>query len=178
MGDVFQTIDQGLEDWIGEQKLFFVSTSPLAADGHINSSPKGLDSFRVLGPTSVAYADFNGSGIETAAHLKENGRILIMMCAFAGPPRIVRLHGVGEYLEPGMERFDQLNSEFGIESLRGIVSVQLKRISDSCGYGVPKYEFVEDRRALPKWCDSLTAKQMSDYQQGNNSTSIDGLPGI
>lgn len=178
MGDVFKVIDQQLEEWIGEQKLFFVSTSPLDADGHINTSPKGLDSFRILGPTTVAYADFNGSGIETAAHLKENGRILIMMCAFSGPPRIVRLHGVGEYLEPGTEGFENLNSEFEIESLRGIVSVDLKRISDSCGYGVPKYDFVEDRRALPKWCDSLTSEKMSEYQEKNNSTSIDGLPGI
>lgn len=178
MGDVFKIIDQDLADWIGAQKLFFVSTSPMAKDGHINTSPKGLDSFRVLGPTSVAYADFNGSGIETAAHLKENGRILIMMCAFNGPPRIVRLHGHGEYFELGTKGFEDLKPQFGIDSLRGIVCVQLKRISDSCGYGVPKYDFVEDRRALPKWCDSKTREQMTEYQQGNNSTSVDGLPGI
>ena len=103
MGDVFQSIDQDLSNWIGDQKLFFVSTAPLSSNGHINSSPKGLDSFRVVDPMTVAYADYNGSGIETAAHLKENGRILIMMCAFTGPPRIVRLHGNGEYFEPASE---------------------------------------------------------------------------
>ena len=178
MGDVFQSIDQDLSNWIDVQKLFFVSTAPLSPEGHINSSPKGLDSFRVVDPLTVAYADYNGSGIETAAHLKENGRILIMMCAFNGPPRIVRLHGKGEYLEPGSQGFSQLNPLFEIEALRGIVKVKLTRISDSCGYGVPKYDYVADRRALPKWCDSKTPNQISEYQRDNNATSIDELPGI
>ena len=101
MGKTFEEIDAGLTEWIGKQPLFFVSTAPLAADGHVNCSPKGLDSLRVVGPREVAWLDLTGSGAETIAHLKENGRIVIMFCAFSGPPRIVRLHGTGTVLEAG-----------------------------------------------------------------------------
>jgi hypothetical protein len=178
MGDVFPSIDEKLSSWIQKQQLFFVSTAPLSDSGLINCSPKGLDSFRILDPNTVAYADFNGSGIETAAHLQENGRILIMFCALEGAPKILRLHGVAEYHRAGSAEFDQLQPGFDIQDLRGIVKIELKRISDSCGYGVPKFKFVEERPTLPKWCDSKTPDQMAAYQQKHNRQSVDGLPGL
>jgi hypothetical protein len=179
MGEVFETITQELRDWINQRQLFFVATAPLARDGLINCSPKGLDSFRILGPTTVAYADLTGSGIETAAHLKENGRIAIMFCAFDGPAKIVRLHGRGRYLEPGTLDFQQRRTEFGdVIGLRGIVEVSTERISDSCGYGVPKFEYLGQRETLIKASQQKGEAGLAEYRREKNRLSIDGLPGI
>lgn len=178
MGKIYESIDESLASWIERQKVFFVSTAPLAAAGRINCSPKGLDAFRILSPHQVAYADLNGSGIETAAHLRENGRILIMFCAFEGPPNIVRLHGTGRYHESGSDRHEALKAQFDIDGLRGIVEIDVTRISDSCGYGVPKYDFVEQRSALEKWSGKKSPAEIADYQANNNQQSIDGLPGL
>lgn len=179
MGKVYPKIDAELTAWIEQQRLFFVSTAPLSADGLINSSPKGLDSFAVLGPTSVAYADLNGSGIETAAHLRENGRITMMFCAFAGPPLILRLHGEGRYHVLGTADFERLADRFAsLENLRGIVEVSLTRIADSCGYGVPKYEYAGERAALVKWAAKEGPEGLAAYRAKKNRVSLDGLPGI
>src|SRR5204862_1248077 len=102
VGKLFDEIDSGLAAWLTEQRMFFVATAPLAADGLVNCSPKGMDSFRVLGPREVAYLDLTGSGIETISHLRENGRIVFMFCAFTGPPKIIRLHGTGNIVTAGM----------------------------------------------------------------------------
>jgi Pyridoxamine 5'-phosphate oxidase len=100
MGSIFPELNERLQEFIAQQKMFFVASAPLAANGHINVSPKGLDCLRILGPTTIAYIDFTGSGIETVAHLRENGRLTLMFCAFQGPPRILRLRGRGEAIEP------------------------------------------------------------------------------
>jgi len=179
MGKVFDTIDEKLASWISKQHLFFVSTAPLSADGLINCSPKGLDSFRILDPTTVAYLDLVGSGIETLAHLKQNGRIVIMFCAFEGPPNIVRIHGTGTAHEKGSERFEDLKKLFPDHpGSRAIIEVKATRISDSCGYAVPLMKFESERDALTMWADKKGAEQMAVYCEEQNAKSIDGLDGV
>src|SRR3954449_10224766 len=139
MAKVFDGIDDHLRDWIGRQRLFFVGTAPLAGDGHVNVSPKGpIGTLAVLDERTVAYLDVIGSGAETIAHLRENGRIVVMLCAFEGPPRIVRLHGRGEIVPADDPRFEELRERCGFEEVlgqRSIVLVNVTRIADSCGYG-------------------------------------------
>jgi Pyridoxamine 5'-phosphate oxidase len=172
--------------------MFFVGTAPSGPGGHVNISPKGIDSCftrtthslcacRVLGPKTVAYADYAGSGIETVAHLRENGRIVIMLCAFTGPPRIVRLHGRGEAIEPQDDGFASLLAELRgpdsikVPPLRSIIRVDVERISDSCGYGVPLYQFEMQRTQLTRWASSKGPSGIREYQRIKNSQSIDGL---
>jgi hypothetical protein len=179
MGKRYDAIDEKLSAFLSAQKLFFVATAPLAADGHINLSPKGLDSLRLLGPRSVAWLDLTGSGVETIAHLKENGRIVLLFCAFEGPPKIVRLHGRGEVLEPGAPEFDQLRPLFPpAEAVRSIIRIEVERISDSCGYGVPLYEFQADRPQLAEWARKKGPEGVLRYREEKNARSIDGLPGV
>ncbi len=179
MGKTYETIDDSIRAFIERQKMFFVATAPLAADGLVNLSPKGLDSLRVLDDQSVAYADLTGSGIETIAHLKENDRIVVMFCAFEGAPKIVRLHGVGEVVEPAHPEFEQLRSLFPeYTGLRSIIRVQCSRISDSCGWGVPTYGYEGERSQLLDWAVQKGAGGVALYQQEVNATSLDGLPGL
>ena len=149
MGKIFMEIDDSLRAFVQRQHVFFVATAPTSIDGHVNCSPKGLDSLRVLGPTTVAYLDYTGSGAETIAHVRENGRIVIMFCAFEGPPKIVRFHGKGEVVERHDAAFEELIRLFNPNpGVRSIIRVELDRISDSCGFGVPRMEFQEDRTQL------------------------------
>ncbi len=179
MGKLFDEITPELKKWIVKQKMFFVATAPLSADQHINCSPKGLDSFRVLDTHTVAYQDLTGSGIETIAHLRENKRIVIMFCAFDGPPKIVRLHGTGEAIVPGDTDFDTLLKEFpNRRGTRSFIRIQVTRISDSCGYSVPLYEFKKDRDVLDKWVDAKTDEQIKEYRLAKNRESIDGIKGL
>ena len=179
MGKEYQEIDARMRDWIGRQKLFFVATAPRADDGLVNCSPKGLDSFRVLGPRQCAYADVGGSGIETVAHLKENGRIVIMMCAFGGPPKIFRFYGQGRVVEPHDADFARLAKLFGdLPTIRNIIIVDIDTIRDSCGYGVPLYDFRGDRDSLPNWANSKSREELLDYRIERNAASLDGLPGL
>lgn len=145
----------------------------------INCSPKGMDSFRVIAPTTIAYLDLTGSGVETIAHVRENGRIVLMMCAFEGPPRIVRFHGTGEIHEIGEARFDELRSSF-IEhpGKRAIIQVNLNRISDSCGYSVPHYSYNGERDALVKWSEAKGETGLALYRAQKNRVSFEGLPGF
>ena len=166
-----------LAAWIEEQKMFFVGTAPLAADGHISNSPKGGESFRVLGPLEVAYQDYTGSGAETVAHLRENGRIVIMFCAFEGPPQIVRLHGTGSVVLPGDPRFDELAKHFPEKpGMRAIIHIKVTRVTDSCGYSVPYYAYKGDRDILDKWAKVKGADKLAKYRAEKNQRSIDGLP--
>lgn len=178
MGKLFESIDDDLRAFIEAQRVFFVATAPSGASGHINLSPKGLDTFRILGPREVAYLDYAGSGAETIAHLRENGRIVIMVCAFAGAPKIVRLYGRGECLEPSDAAFASLRGAFPAAPVaRSIIRVQVTRIADSCGFGVPLYEFQGDRTQIPKWAERKGAS-LREYQIEKNARSIDGLPAL
>lgn len=179
MGKEFPEIDARIRRFIERQHLFFVSTAPLAADGRVNCSPKGLDSLRILGPRQVAYADIGGSGIETVAHLKENGRIVLMLCAFDGPPKIFRFYGRGRAVEPHDAEFDELASSFpDLPAIRNFVVVDIDCIRDSCGYGVPQYEFLRERDSLANWCEKKTEDELLQYRIDNNARSLDGLPGL
>ena len=179
MADELKRIDQDIRGWINRQHLFFVASAPLAGDGFVNCSPKGLDSLRVVDDHTLAYLDLTGSGVETVAHVNENGRILIMLCAFEGPPRIMRFHGAGEVLVPGTVEFSALIGDFPpMEGVRSIIRVTVSRISSSCGYGVPLMDFKEDRRALPAWVDKRGAAGIVDYQRTVNAESLDGLAGV
>jgi hypothetical protein len=179
MGSTYPSIDGELAAFLSAQHVFFVATAPLAADGHVNLSPKGLDTFRVVDPHTVAYLDLTGSGIETVAHLRENGRIVFCFCAFEGPPRIVRLHGRGEVLEPSAPDFATLRPLFpGFDGVRSIVRVEVRRIADSCGYAVPLMHFEGDRRQLLAWTEKKGPAGVAGYQATRNRRSLDGLPGL
>ena len=179
MGTIFQSLDSDLQKFIREQRVFFIASAPLAQAGHVNLSPKGLDSFRILGPEQVAYVDFVGSGIETVSHLRENGRIVIMFCAFEGRPRILRLHGRGRCVEPHDEEWEQLAKAFpSYAGARSIIVVDVMRIADSCGYGIPLYHYSEERTQLSAWAERKGEGGLRDYEQEHNLCSIDGLPGL
>jgi len=179
MGTVYDVITPELTAWIGQQRIIFVATAPLSVDGHVNCSPKGLDVLRILGPCSVAYLDLTGSGIETVAHLRENGRLVLMFCAFEGPPKIVRLHGRGAVLAPGESRFEGLREHFpDMTGARSIIFMDVDRISDSCGFGVPIYQFINDRDQLTKFHAAKGHAGLQAYRNTKNAASIDGLGGV
>jgi hypothetical protein len=189
MGKVFDEIDEHLGDWIARQTLFFVATAPLTGEGHVNVSPKGpIGTLRVLGPHELAYLDLIGSGAETIAHLRENGRIVVMLCSFEGPPRILRLHGRGEVVTAPDPAFDELlgrcafeEPEIG-ESRRAVVRVEVERIADSCGYGVPLMSYEGEREHQQAWASKKLrtggAEAFLDYQREKNAASLDGLPAV
>ena len=179
MGKDYTEIDERIKKWIDRQTIFFVASAPLAADGLINCSPKGGDTLRVLGPRRLGYVDWGGSGIETVAHLKENGRIVLMLCAFDGPPKIYRFFGKGTVVEPHDDGFEELLGKFPAQlTVRNIVLVDVERIMDSCGYGVPEYDFRKNRDSMRNWVESKTEQDILDYRRENNRTSLDGLPGL
>lgn len=179
MGKDYKNISSELETWIRGQHVFFVATAPLAPDGHINCSPKGGDSFRIIDSLTVAFQDFTGSGVETIAHLRENGRMAIMFCAFEGPPRILRLHGQGESILPSHSEFQTLANLFPENpGMRAIIRLRVTRISDSCGFGVPFFDYRVERDSLEKWASSKGPVGLEAYRKEKNKHSIDGLPGI
>ena len=180
MGKIFDRIDEHQRDWIARQAMFFVGSAPLAEDGHVNVSPKGpIESLRILDPHTVAYLDVVGSGAETIAHLRENGRIVVMLCSFEGPPRILRLHGRGEVLPAGAVAFD-VAPPSGTE--RAVIRVAVERIADSCGYGVPVMRYEGTRPQYAAWAESKRRKNgeraIEDYVAHHNARSIDGLPAV
>jgi len=178
MGRVLDHIDQPTSEWIAKQKLFFVATAP-ATGGRVNMSPKGLDSLRITSPTTVAYLDLTGSGAETIAHTTDNGRITFMFCAFEGPPRIVRLYGSGSAHLPESHVFTSMRELFPERrGVRSIITADIERVQDSCGYAVPKMDFVEDRTRLDTWVSQRTDDDIAQYWQDRNSLSIDGLPAL
>ena len=179
MGKEYTEIGDRLQEWIKQQQVFFVATAPQSADGLINCSPKGLDSLSILGPRTLAYVDVGGSGIETVAHLKENGRIVIMMCAFDGPPKIFRFYGSGSVIESHDNRFTDLLAGFPRQpSARNIIEVSIDRIIDSCGYGVPLYSFKKHRDSFDNYYANKSEAEVAEYGQNRNATSLDGLPGL
>ena len=179
MGKTYAAIDDNISNFVQRQQLFFVATAPSGAEGHVNCSPKGLEALRILGPTTIAYVDYVGSGAETIAHLRQNGRIVIMLCAFEGPPKIVRLHGRGEVVEPSSAEYTALRSQFPVYAgARAVIRVHCERVSDACGYGVPLYEFHGHRTQLTDWAESKGPDALAAYQRQKNALSIDGLPGL
>jgi hypothetical protein len=187
LGRLYDVIDNATRQWLTKQPMFFVATAPNDPDGHLNLSPKGAaGAFRVLGSTTVAYVDLVGSGVETVAHLRENGRIVLMFCAFAGPPKIVRLHGQGRVVSQDDPEFASLLPEFSLDDdaralARGIVVVETTRISDSCGFVVPRMDLVSQRDQLMRWGEQQQAKNGDAWKElyvaANNAHNIDGLPG-
>ncbi len=180
MGKTYEKIDDKIRHWIERQHMFFVGTAPLAKDGRVNLSPKGHDSLRVLDEKTLVYLDYGGSGVETIAHVRENGRIVIMLCAFDGPPQIMRFHGRGEVVTPLDPHFAELASLFDLPGLgaRAFIKIHLERISDSCGYGVPNYEFVGHRQSSQNWLRNKGQDGVRHYQVENNLQSLDGIDGI
>ncbi len=180
MGKVYDGIDDRLAEFVQAQPVWFVATAPLAADGHVNVSPKGpIGTLRVLGPHEVAYLDLIGSGAETVAHLRENGRIVVMLCAFEGPPKIVRLHGTARPVLRGAPGFDELVAAFAPQpGTRSVIVVDVTRVSDSCGYAVPYMELVEERETLDAVWQSRDDARIARYHDEKNLTSLDGLPGL
>jgi hypothetical protein len=178
MAKVFDAIDSKLREFIENQHVFFVATAPLSPDGLINLSPKGLSgTLSVVDEQTIAYLDLTGSGVETIAHVRENERICVMFCAFEGPPRIVRVHGRADVLEPHDQEFEALRGNFGDHpGTRSIVRIRATRISDSCGFGVPRYEYESERDQLQRWAERKGPEGIAEYQRENNAESIDGLP--
>ncbi len=178
MGKTFATIDGKLQAFIEKQKVFFVATAPRSDEGLVNVSPKGLDgTLAILDEHTIAYLDLTGSGVETIAHLRENGRICVMFCSFEGPPRIVRIHGTGEVVEPGAEGFDALIERFAeYPGARAVIRIRASRVSDSCGFGVPLYDYRGERDQLQRWAEKKGPDGIAQYQRDNNTQSLDGLP--
>lgn len=179
---VLDGVDAKLARWIVKQPMFFVATAPLAQDGHVNVSPKGMGgTFAVLDQYRVAYLDYFGSGAETIAHLRENGRITVMFAAFAGKPNIVRLYGRGRVVLPEDAEFDELRTSFGKDLVigqRAIVVVDLDRVQDSCGWAVPLMDYVSDRTVLDGYMQKKGPKMFENNGNGINAESIDGLPAL
>jgi hypothetical protein len=178
---VFEHIDSRLQAWIARQPLYFVGTAPNAPDGHVNVSPKGpISTLRILDEHTVAYLDLVGSGAETIAHIRENGRVVVMLCAFEGPPRILRLHGRGEVLGP--DSIDFPEASVLPEQRRAVIRVDVKRIADSCGFGVPLMSYQDERPNSRAWANGKLSKHGADalerYMAEKNSLSIDGLPAL
>ena len=176
MANAHPCITQELMDFIATQRMFFVATAPMAKDGHINLSPKGLDTFQILSSNQVAYLDLTGSGNETAAHVLENGRITFMFCAFEGTPKILRLYGTAQAIQPATEHWNLLSPLFGsFPGARQIFLADINRVQTSCGFGVPFFEFQGNRDLLPKWATKKGDDGLAEYRQKKNSRSIDGL---
>jgi hypothetical protein len=182
MGRIYDRIDARMAAWLESQPVFFVATAPLSATGLVNCSPKGnRDEFKVLDGRRVAYLDQTGSGVETIAHSRDNGRIVVMFCAFDGPPRIIRLHGEGHAVTAGDAGFELLARRFpgaGGVGVRSIITVDVRRVADSCGYGVPRMLFQGHRTTLDEWADRKGRDGIEAYWAEKNAISIDALEGL
>ncbi|MEO0563028.1 MAG: pyridoxamine 5'-phosphate oxidase family protein [Chloroflexota bacterium] len=177
MGKVVpEGITDTIREFIAAQQMFFVGSAPLSEEGHVNISPKGMDSFRILGEATVGYMDMTGSGNETSAHIHENGRITFMFCAFEGPANIVRLYGTGRVALPGSQEWAAHIDQFEVPTgARQLILADIDRVSTSCGYAVPYYDFKAQRQTLTKYWAKKDADEIQDYQHEKNLRSIDGL---
>jgi len=179
MSNTYPQLTPKLLTFIRRQKMFFVGTAPLSAEGSVNLSPKGYDSLAVIDERTLAYLDLGGSGIETHAHIRENGRITLMFCAFEGAANIVRVYGRGESVtfdDPGYA--EKLALFPGYTKARGVILIHITRVMDSCGWGVPFYEYKGDREQLLRWVDAAKEEEWKARRYGRNALSIDGLPGL
>jgi hypothetical protein len=164
-----------LQAFVGRQRMFFVATAP--RDGHVNVSPKGLDTFRILDERRVAYLDLTGSGNETGAHVHENGRITLMFMALTGPPQILRLYGTARVVQPGQAQWDEHIARFtALPGTRQIFVIELDRVATSCGFGVPLYDYQGERSRLIEWAEQQGPERLDEYRRRHNVLSIDGKP--
>ncbi len=180
---IHERIDGRLREFIEAQPMFFVATAPTGPGGHVNVSPKGMvGTFAVLDERTVAYLDYHGSGAETIAHLRQNGRITLMFCAFDGPPNIVRLHGTGRSVLITDPACAELMASFpappDTHGVRGVIVVDVHRVSDSCGYAVPLMTYEGDRDLLVRAHERRTGEDLAAYRRTRNGSSIDGLPAL
>ena len=179
MGKEYTEIDASIQSWIRRQHMYFVATAPDQQSGLVNCSPKGLDSLAILNSHQLAYADTGGSGIETVAHLKENGRITLMMCSFEGPPKIFRFYGRGSVIEPHNAEFAEMQQNFpALPAIRTIIVIDVERVRDACGFGVPLYDFQKNRDSLNNYFADKSEDEILDYRRERNAESLDGLPGL
>ncbi len=179
MGRTYDAIPDHLAEWMPAQPVWFVASAPLAADGHVNLSPKGDDTFRVIDPTTVAYLDLTGSGAETIAHTRENGRLTIMFCSFGEKPNIVRLYGRGEAVLPDHPDFADLVARFPEKlSTRSVIRLHVQEVTSSCGYGVPFMEMAGPRPMMDEWAERTGPEGIVEYRAAKNRISLDGLPAL
>ena len=179
MSKTYEKLDDRLIDFIKKQKMFFVATAPLSADGHVNVSPKGYDSLRIVNERCVEWVDLGGSGIETQAHLQENARITLMFCAFEGAANIMRIYGRGTAIDFDHPEFEKAFAAFpNFDRARAIIRIEIERVSDSCGWGVPFYDYKGEREQLQRWIDNKTIDEWKERRYDSNAQSIDGLPGL
>jgi hypothetical protein len=177
MAKFYDEITDKQQEFIARQHLFFVASAPLSETGHVNLSPKGLDSFRVLSPKRVAYMDLISSGNETSAHLLENGRITFMFCSFDESPKILRLYGIGYTVLPGQAEWADLSPHFTIyPSTRQLIVADITQAQTSCGFGVPRYDYRGERDHHFQWAEAKGPDGLAAYRLENNSRSLDGLP--
>lgn len=178
MGKTYDRLDEKLRAFIARQKMFFVATAP-SRGGSVNVSPKGYDSLAFIDDKTVAYLDLGGSGIETVSHVQQNGRITLMWCAFEGAANILRIHGKGQAVTLDQPGFDELMALFPtFERARAVIKIRIKRVSDSCGWGVPFYDFKGERDQLKRWVDNRPYDEWRERRYASNARSIDGLPGL
>ncbi|GAB3657001.1 pyridoxamine 5'-phosphate oxidase family protein [Actinocorallia lasiicapitis] len=180
MGKIYEKLDAGLRRFIEQQPMFFVATAP-SEGGHVNLSPKGYtETFAIIDDRTVAYLDMNGSGAETIAHLRDNGRITFMFCSFERSPKILRLYGTGRAVLPGGPGWDELAALFPADnpSVRAIIVAELDRVADSCGYAVPFMELTAPRDLLKEWAGRKSPEELVEYRVQKNTASIDGLPAL
>lgn len=179
MGRVLERLDDRAVEFVRAQHMFFVATAPSGDAGLLNVSPKGLDTFAVLDDQTVAYLDLTGSGVETIAHLRQNGRITLMFCAFEGPPNIMRIYGKGDAVEPGDAEWEELRGRFpDLPGVRSVIRVRVERVSDTCGFAVPRYRYEGDRSTLTDWTAKKGPEGVKAYKAEKNRESLDGLPGL
>ncbi|QJD85511.1 pyridoxamine 5'-phosphate oxidase family protein [Cohnella herbarum] len=177
MGKQFTALLPVHEEFIAKQRIFFVGSAPLSSEGHVNLSPKGYDSMRILSPNRAAYLDMTGSGNETSAHIRENGRVTIMFCAFEGPPNILRLYGTGTVVLPGSPEWETLYPLFEpLPGARQIIMIDFDKVQTSCGYSIPFMEYAGERETLQRWSVQQGEEGLKQYWQNKNTHSIDGLP--
>lgn len=175
MGKLFSEMLPEHESFIKRQHIFFVGSAPLDANEHVNISPKGYDTLRVLSSTEVAYLDLTGSGNETSTHLDENGRITFMFVAFDGAPVILRLYGTGRVFLPNSPEWDSLIQRFEmIPGARQIVYAKIHAVKTSCGMSIPFFSFDGKRDALQEWALKMGDERLDEYHLRKNTVNMDG----
>jgi hypothetical protein len=176
MGKVYSSILPQHEEFIRKQRIFFVGSAPLSADGHVNISPKGHDVLRIFSPNEVAYLDLTGSGNETSAHLIDNGRMTFMFLAFEGPPMILRLYGKGKVVLPDSPEWNDMAKHFDIlPGYRQIIHAEIETVKTSCGFSVPFYSYMGERDTLQQWAMNKSEQGLEEYRKEKNTISMDGI---